>query len=241
MRFSTILSALSVMVAGASAAPSRNWQPTGGWNSLDYGTFNWDNIPFDNVDWTQVDWNKISFASFPWNRLTSGNYGWWQWQSAFKSFTSFQNVLATPSQVVNGTAPALVTFTGGLRGAKGVFQYGLLSDQNVICWNIAVTGFQGQYQSLARTATHIHQAGVGNNGPPRIVFPNPVLVNVANPLGKRVSVGCQKGPFTTGILRSGVDTGFGFTVRQIERNPTNFFTDIHSSLAVPGAARGQFS
>merc|ERR1712193_393051 len=29
----------------------------------------------------------------------------------------------------------------------------------------------------------------------------------------------------------------GFTVKQIEDNPSAFFTDVHSSLAVPGAVR----
>ena len=56
---------------------------------------------------------------------------------------------------------------------------------------------------------------------------------------KRTSIGCLKGPFTTGVVMEGMDTGEGFHVKQIEENPSGFFTDVHSSLAVPGAVRGQ--
>ena len=48
------------------------------------------------------------------------------------------------------------------------------------------------------------------------------------------------GPFTTGLVMMGKDTGEGFTLKQIEENPSGFMADVHSSLAVPGAVRGQF-
>ena len=57
--------------------------------------------------------------------------------------------------------------------------------------------------------------------------------------GPRNSIGCLTGPFRTGVAPDGTDTGEGFHVRQIEENPAMFFTDVHSSLAVPGAVRGQ--
>lgn len=57
----------------------------------------------------------------------------------------------------------------------------------------------------------------------------------------RNSVGCLKGPFKTGVAPNGIDTGDGFHVKQIEADPAAFFTDVHSSLAVPGAVRGQLS
>lgn len=41
-------------------------------------------------------------------------------------------------------------------------------------------------------------------------------------------------------MANGQDTGTGFKVSQIEENPSGFFADVHSSLAVPGAVRGQF-
>lgn len=56
-----------------------------------------------------------------------------------------------------------------------------------------------------------------------------------------MSKGCLKGPFETGIIdeETGLDTGVGFMVSEIEQNPAGFFSDVHSSLAVPGAVRGQ--
>jgi hypothetical protein len=49
------------------------------------------------------------------------------------------------------------------------------------------------------------------------------------------------GPFLTGILSNGVDTGTGFTVKQIEANPAGFFTDSHTAKYVPGVVRGQLA
>ena len=49
------------------------------------------------------------------------------------------------------------------------------------------------------------------------------------------------GPFTTGLIQNGKDTGEGFKLSQIVENPSGFFADVHSSLAVPGAVRGQFT
>jgi hypothetical protein len=151
--------------------------------------------------------------------------------SPFK-FTSYYEVKATPDQVVNGTTP-----TGGLAGASGLFKIGINSELNLICYNIEIYGFRGEYQSPAATATHIHEAAKGASGPPRIAFPNPV--DVGN--GVRRSVGCQQGPFKTGLLANGKDTADGFHISQIEKNPAGFFADTHSSLAVPGAVRGQLA
>ncbi|EFQ34278.1 hypothetical protein CGRA01v4_03898 [Colletotrichum graminicola] len=151
------------------------------------------------------------------------------------SFTSTYDVIATPDQVVDNNN----TFTGGLAGAVGYYSYGINSYENVICYNITLVGFRGEYQSPAVSATHIHQAQKGLAGPPRIAFPNPVPVEGAQNV--RRSIGCVSGPFRTGVNATGVDTGTGFTVRQIEENPSDFFTDVHSSLAVPGAVRGQLS
>ncbi|KAL8850078.1 MAG: hypothetical protein Q9221_005004 [Calogaya cf. arnoldii] len=148
-------------------------------------------------------------------------------------FTSTFHVLATPDQVVNGSTNP--TFTGGLPGAQATYDFGLNVDLDLICYNIRLTGFRGEYQSPARTATHVHEGAKGRNGPPRLAFPNPMGTGDV-----RVSVGCMQGPFTTGLIMNGQDTGTGFMVRQIQDNPSGFFADVHSSLAVPGAARGQF-
>ena len=88
--------------------------------------------------------------------------------------------------------------------------------------------------SPALTATHIHQGLKGASGPPRIAFPNPVGDD-----SYRNSIGCLKGPFKTGVLANGVDTGTGFTVSQIEANPSGFFTDSHTKLFSLGVVRGQ--
>jgi hypothetical protein len=80
-------------------------------------------------------------------------------------FTSTYSVFATPDQVVNATN----AFTGGLAGALGYFNYGINSYENVICYNITLENFRGNYSSPATTATHIHQGPKGKSGPPRYV------------------------------------------------------------------------
>ncbi|KAL1853524.1 hypothetical protein Daus18300_011805 [Diaporthe australafricana] len=149
-------------------------------------------------------------------------------------FSSTQIVKATPDQVINGTTP-----TGGLPGATGIYNFGINSQTDTICYNITLYGFRGEYQSPAATATHVHEAARGASGPPRIAFPNPQPV--AGNKDVRNSVGCLTGPFKTGLLANGVDTGDGFKVASIEQNPAGFFADVHSSLAVPGAVRGQLA
>lgn len=52
-------------------------------------------------------------------------------------------------------------------------------------------------------------------------------------------MGCMVGPFETGVIQEGKDTGTGFTVKQIEEDPSNFFTDAHTTSYVAGVVRGQ--
>ena len=59
------------------------------------------------------------------------------------------------------------------------------------------------------------------------------------PFGTLVSEGCLQGPFTTGVAPDGTDTGEGFTLDQIEADPSAFFTDTHTSAFTAGAVRGQ--
>ncbi|RIJ54586.1 CHRD domain-containing protein, partial [Clavibacter phaseoli] len=82
-------------------------------------------------------------------------------------FTSAFTVMATPDQVLNADGVA----TPGEPGATGRFDLRLDSASNTICYDITLTGVTGEYQSPAKTATHIHQAAVGKAGPPRIAFP----------------------------------------------------------------------
>ncbi|CAN9087680.1 unnamed protein product [Alternaria alternata] len=149
-------------------------------------------------------------------------------------FSSTHFVNAVPKEVVNGTEP-----TGGLAGASGTFNFGINSASNMICYNITLHNFQGEFDSPATTATHIHEAARGASGPPRISFPNPEPVEGNEAV--RNSAGCLKGPFTTGVMVEGVDSGDGFHVSMIEANPAAFMADTHSSLALPGAVRGQMA
>jgi len=174
----------------------------------------WENVDYSGVDFSKVNYNQASDTPAP--------------KPAF--FSSTYVVNATPDQVVNGTNP-----TGGLQGASGSYWIGIRSDANVICYDITLDGFRGDYQSPAVTATHIHEAARGASGPPRVAFPNPTGE------GTRKSVGCLTGPFKTGVMANGKDSGEGFHVSQIEKNPAGFFADVHSSLAVPGAVRGQLA
>ena len=102
------------------------------------------------------------------------------------NFTSTYHVVATPDQVLNGTENP--TYTGGLEGAIGYFDYGINRDLDLICYSIKLVGFRGEYQSPALTATHIHEAAKGANGPPRVVFPNP-----EGDENERTSFGCVRG------------------------------------------------
>lgn len=150
------------------------------------------------------------------------------------AFSSTQFIQAVPEAVVNGTEA-----TGGLAGATGTFNFGIHSALNMICYNITLQNFQGEFSSPATTATHIHEAALGASGPPRIAFPNPEPVN--GDLAVRNSAGCLKGPFVTGVMVEGVDSGEGFHVDKIEANPAAFMADTHSSLALAGAVRGQLA
>lgn len=149
------------------------------------------------------------------------------------TFTSAFSVMATPDQVVNPDGVA----TPGQPGATGSFTFRINSDLDIICYDITVTGVTGDYQSAAKTATHIHQAATGLAGPPRIAFPNPAPIGD----GPRTSEGCLQGPFTTGVLVDGVDTGTGFDLAAIEANPASFAADTHTTMFVAGAVRGQLS
>ena len=127
--------------------------------------------------------------------------------------------------------------TPGEPGASGTFTYMINSDTEVICYDISLTGVTPPYQSPAKTATHIHQGDAGQAGPPRIAFPNPE----DDGSGTLTSSGCLQGPFTTGVVANGADTGEGFTLDQIEADPSAFFTDTHTAAFAAGAVRGQLT
>lgn len=149
------------------------------------------------------------------------------------SFTSMFTAMATPDMVINADGVA----TPGEPGATGTFDYRINSDDEVICYDIVLRGVTPPYMSPARTATHIHQAAEGAAGPPRIALPNPE--DAGN--GTLRSEGCLQGPFTTGIMANGADTGAGFSLAEIEADPSAFFTDTHTASFMAGAVRGQLT
>lgn len=149
------------------------------------------------------------------------------------TFTSMFTAMATPDMVINNDGVA----TPGEAGATGTFNYRLNSDDEIICYDITLDGVTPPYMSPARTATHIHEAEAGAAGPPRIALPNPE----DDGSGTLRSEGCLQGPFTTGVAPEGTDTGEGFTLDQIEADPSAFFTDTHTANFMAGAVRGQLT
>lgn len=147
------------------------------------------------------------------------------------TFTSAFTVMATPDAVVDADGnPA-----PGEPGATGIYNFMINSDEEIICYDIELTGVTPPYESPAKTATHIHEANAGEGGPPRLSFPNPEGEG-----DTLTSSGCLQGPFTTGLEGdNGADTGEGFSLAQIEENPAGFSADTHTSEFVPGAVRGQ--
>jgi len=148
-------------------------------------------------------------------------------------FTSAFTVMATPDQVINNDGDA----APGQDGATGTFTFRINSEQEIICYDIRLEGVSGDYQSPAKTATHIHEAAAGQPGPPRIAFPNPAPVGD----GPRTASGCLQGPFTTGVEANGADTGEGFSLAEIEANPAGFTGDSHTVDFPAGVVRGQLS
>lgn len=149
------------------------------------------------------------------------------------SFTSAYTVMATPDTIVDTEGnPA-----EGQPGATGTFDLMINSDEEIVCYDITLTGVTGEYESPAKTATHVHAAPAGQGGPPRISFPNPQGTG-----DTRTSSGCLQGPFTTGLEGDdGQDTGTGFSLADIEADPAGFSADTHTADYVAGAVRGQLT
>jgi len=150
------------------------------------------------------------------------------------SFTSMFTTTATPDQVVDMESNP----TPGEAGATGIFNYRVNSDEEIICYDITLTGVTPPYMSMARTATHLHEAAAGVSGPPRISFPNPEDTGD----GTLTSSGCLQGPFTTGLAGpDGQDTGTGFTLAELKANIAEYYSDTHTETYVSGAVRGQMT
>jgi hypothetical protein len=167
MKTAAILSGVAaILVASTSALPTGYPAPPGGWENVNYpkGT----------------DENLTSYPN------PSGGYGRGNRGKCGKGpfeVSSTYHVVAHPDQVINGT-----TTTGSLPGCTGFYDCGINSDLDLICYSIKLVGFCGEYQSPARTATHVHQGAKGQSGPPRIAFQNPVGSG-----NERFSYGCRTG------------------------------------------------
>lgn len=159
------------------------------------------------------------------------------------SFTSVLRTEATPDQIIS-TAGAP---TPGLEGAYGKYELKINSNEEILCYDITLKNFPKEevYFSPAKTSTHTHAAPFGRSGPPRLAFKNPERKSYLWGFIKsktRHSSACVKGPFTTGLLGTdGQDTGStsGFTLKQLEDNPSAFFADVHTESRQAGAVRGQ--
>lgn len=146
-------------------------------------------------------------------------------------FTSAFTVMATPDTIINPDGESVP----GEEGAWGTFDFMVNSDEEIICYDITFEGVTPPYESPALTATHIHEAVAGEQGPPRIAFPDPTGEGDV-----LTSQGCMQGPFTTGIEDDdGNDTGDGFSLAQLEADAAGFQADTHTSQFVAGAIRGQ--
>lgn len=147
------------------------------------------------------------------------------------SFTSMYTVSATPDMIISGEGQPVP----GQEGATGEFNYRLNSDEEIVCYDLTLRGVTGEYESPAKTATHIHEAAAGESGPPRLSFPDP-----QGDGDVRTSSGCMQGPFTSGLEGdNGQDTATGFSLKEIEANPSAFFGDTHTAEFSAGAVRGQ--
>ncbi|MGI5131526.1 CHRD domain-containing protein [Pseudonocardia sp. CA-107938] len=147
------------------------------------------------------------------------------------TFTSTLTSTATPDQVVDDFGKPMP----GQPGASGTFTLRINSQQDIVCYDITLTGVTQPYESSARTATHLQEGKPGESGYPRMVFPDPQ----GPPGGPLTSKGCLKGPFTTGVVLARGDTGRGFRLAMVESNPADWFVDVHTKQFRVGAVRGQ--
>jgi hypothetical protein len=126
---------------------------------------------------------------------------------------------------------------GGEPGASGTFWLWINSNTETIYYEIELFGVNPPYESPALTATHIHEGPARESGPPRVIFDDPE----PQADGSLWSSGTVQGPFVTGLdADDGSDHGDGFSLAEIEANPSAFYVDTHTADYPAGAARGQF-
>jgi hypothetical protein len=104
--------------------------------------------------------------------------------------------------------------------ATGTILLTLNPGQGKICYDMSVMNLIGMPVPVAGTAAHIHEAPAGQNGPIKVGLPVPLARN-----------------FTTqncvGASRD--------LIKDIMKDPENYYVNLHTSMFMPGEIRGQLS
>ena len=127
-------------------------------------------------------------------------------------------VLAT--SVLAGGRPLAATLSGanevpgpGDPDGTGAARITLNQGRGTVCWSIHVENI-----TLPAAAAHIHRGPAG--------VPGPVVVGLSAPDASGNSSGCL----------SGVDRAL---IKEIRKNPSQFYVNVHTSDFPAGAVRGQ--
>jgi len=135
MKFTTVTSTALTMALTAIAAPT-DYTPHGGWESVDYPEGTGANLP--HYPPPPGGWESVKYPAG-----TGGDAGK---DASCKSspfvFTSTYNVIATGSEVRNGTVSV-----PGPAEAVGFFNYGINSAEDTICY-VCLTSLPGSYSYL---------------------------------------------------------------------------------------------
>lgn len=130
--------------------------------------------------------------------------------------------LALASTAFAGGRPLTADMTGtnefpgpGDSDGTGTARLTLNQGQGEICWSISVENI-----TLPATAAHIHPGAAGTAGSP--------IVTLGAPGADGTSVGC-----VDGIAKS--------LVKQIRKNPSAYYVNVHNADFPSGAVRGQLS
>lgn len=105
--------------------------------------------------------------------------------------------------------------------ATGSVTVTLNPGQGTVCYDMSVMNLIGTPVAVGGTAAHIHEAPAGQNGPIRIGLPIPLTRS-----------------FTTQNCVTGVDREL---IREILRDPANYYVNLHTTQFRPGELRGQLS
>ncbi len=130
--------------------------------------------------------------------------------------------LALVSTAIAGGRPLTAEMNGanefpgpGDSDGTGTARLTLNQGQGEVCWSITVENI-----TLPATAAHIHPGPAGTANPP--------IVNLGAPGADGTSVGC-----VDGVSKS--------LIKQIRKNPSAYYVNVHNADFTGGAVRGQLS